>query len=120
LERNIFNMFNIVVKIHDGIVYEISWDNGCYSCDQNCKKNIETKNIFDNNEAQTYESCFLGNDEIHNTTNLEPKFYVTWFGTDKKKRQLKSSGMSMSKFKPYLTVSFYSKLKKLLDYEEED
>ncbi len=40
----------------------------------------------------------------------DPKFYITWFGTDKKKRQLQCSALAMSKFKKYSTSSLYKSI----------
>ena len=44
----------------------------------------------------------------NNIFNCDPKFYITWFGTDSKGRQLKSSNLSMSRFRQYAVGSLYN------------
>ena len=132
-------MFNLVIKMEQGKIYEMVWDNGCFDCDEkNCVKDILSGSVFDPLINQTYSNCKVdindnkksddneiivqnGNeksqelDKEENSENkLEPKFYITWFGTDKNKRQLKTAGLAMTKFKPYITSgSFYSSIKGL-------
>jgi hypothetical protein len=43
--------------------------------------------------------------------NCDPKFYVTWFGTDVDKKPLKSSNLSMSRFRQYSVGSLYNSAK---------
>ena len=44
-----------------------------------------------------YENCY--EDQMKNCNNgkCDPKFYITWFGTDKNGNQLKSSNLALSK-----------------------
>ena len=139
-------MFNLVIKMEKGKIYEIVWDNGCFDCGKDkCIDNIKSKSIFDPTINKTYSNCIAHDIQIENkeednknkTDNentqendknkpekqvepekndnyLEPKFYITWFGTDKDKRQLKTAGLAMTKFKPYIIAgSFYSSIKGL-------
>ena len=129
-------MFNLVIKMEEGKIYEIVWDNGCFECSQdNCITNI-VQSVEDPQENRTYENCRtegknegINENENENTSdnigngnapenkeknnNFSPKFYITWFGTDKNKRQLKTAGLAMTKFKPYISDSFYSSVKGL-------
>jgi hypothetical protein len=41
----------------------------------------------------------------------DPKFYITWFGTDIDKKPLKSSNLSMSRFRQYAVGSLYNSAK---------
>ena len=41
----------------------------------------------------------------------DPKFYITWFGTDADGKQLKSSNLSMSRFRQYAVGSLYNSAK---------
>ena len=145
-------MHNLVIKMEEGNIYEIVWDNGCFDCTQeNCVKEIFTKSVFDPSQNKTYDNCKEIEHKIKNENEEEkeedktndnkqgeqdqqgqkekeneqeepkenayiPKFYITWFGTDKNKRQLKTAGLAMTKFKPYIvTGTFYSKIKGLFD-----
>ena len=49
----------------------------------------------------TYENCYENDMSKCGNNNCDPKFYITWFGTDAKKNQLKSSNLALSKFKKY-------------------
>ena len=40
--------------------------------------------------------------------NCDPKFYITWFGTDSAGKQLKSSNLAMSRFRQYNIGSLYN------------
>ena len=52
-----------------------------------------------------YENCY----EVECTDNkCDPKFYITWFGTDKNGNQLKSSNLALSKFKKYSVDALFS------------
>lgn len=103
-------MLNLVIKLKEGKITDIVWDNQCYACESKlCMSDLEAKNLY-TGEQTKYSNCrgkeikkeFFGND---------PRFYVTWFGTDKAGRQLKSSNMAMSKFKNYDVTSLGDALK---------
>ena len=100
--------------MEEGTIYDIVWDNGCFDCDNNCQKEITSTSVFNSSITQTYENCYetstcaLNSDS---SSNCDPKFYVTWFGTDKDKRQLKTAGLAMTKFKHYSVSSLYSSIK---------
>ena len=108
-------MLNLVIKMEKGKIYEIVWDNGCFTCgDDKCEKNLVSKSIYNENNTLSYENCFENYDPGNNNKKeLEPKFYITWFGSDKDKRQLKTAGLAMTKFKHYSVSSLYSSVKKL-------
>ena len=85
-------MLNLVIKMEKGKIYEIVWDNGCFTCnDDKCQKNLFSKSIDNENDILRYENCFETKDNKIEKKILEPKFYITWFGSDKDKRQLKTS-----------------------------
>jgi hypothetical protein len=110
-------MFNLVIKMEEGKIYDIVWDNGCFDCDENCKKEIVSESVFNSSITQTYENCYekdicVPSDGV---SNCDPKFYITWFGTDKDKRQLKTAGLAMTKFKHYSVSSLYSSIKGLFN-----
>ena len=107
-------MLNLVIKIDKGNIYELIWDNGCFTCNKDkCQKNIITKSIENENITSKYENCFEIDKPEDKPKIMEPKFYVTWFGSDKDKRQLKTAGLAMTKFKPYISESFTSSIKDL-------
>ena len=109
---------NLVIKMEEGKIYEIIWDNGCFTCgEKNCQNNLISKSIKNENDTILYENCFEKCDLRNNDNKLdkkfEPKFYITWFGSDKDKRQLKTAGLAMTKFKPYISESFKTSIKDL-------
>ena len=109
-------MFNLVIKMEKGKIYDIVWDNGCFDCDNSCQEGIISTSVFNSSETQTYDNCYeteactINND----ASNCDPKFYITWFGTDKKGNQLKTSNLAMSKFKKYSISSLYSSVKNVI------
>ena len=108
-------MFNLVIKMEKGKIYEIVWDNGCFDCSDSCEENIIANSIYNNTITQTYDNCYEKNacNSNNQTNSCDPKFYVTWFGTDKNKRQLKTAGLAMTKFKHYSIGSLYSSVKEI-------
>ena len=99
--------------MEEGNIYDIVWDNGCFDCDNSCQEGIISTSAFNLSETQTYNNCYETEACIVNNdvSNCDPKFYVTWFGTDKDKRQLKTAGLAMTKFKHYSVSSLYSSIK---------
>ena len=86
---------NLVIKMNEGKIYDMIWDNNCLSCTQNnCVRNIEAKSIFNDNNTQIYDNCFqkCKNEDKKNKIKkkYDPKFYITWYGTDKDNKQLKT------------------------------
>jgi hypothetical protein len=55
------------------------------------------------------EACDANNKDT--AFNCDPKFYITWFGTDADGKQLKSSNLSMSRFRQYAVGSLYNSAK---------
>jgi hypothetical protein len=49
--------------------------------------------------------------DADNAFNCDPKFYITWFGTDVNGNQFKSSNLSMSRFRQYAVGSLYNSAK---------
>jgi hypothetical protein len=85
-------------------------DNDCSSCAYEGCNTHKSKSIT--NSTQIYEApnckaplCKNKKEEIF---KCDPKFYLTWFGTDKNKKQLKSSNLAMSRFRAYSIGSLYS------------
>ena len=92
-----------------GKIYEIVWDNDCFDCDDICDKHNLTS-VTGNNRTEE-KNCF--SKDANNSTLNDPTFYVTWFGTDKNKRQLKTANLAMSKFKHYSIGSLAKSVKNL-------
>ena len=59
----------------------------------------------------TYENCY--EDDMNNCQDnkCDPKFYITWFGTDKNGNQLKSANLALSKFKKYSVAKLDNSMK---------
>ena len=104
-----------MIKVDKGIVVDVVWDNDCYSCltSDKCYTNEKvpflndtTINAIDKNCIQS--ACVNAKDT---SFQCDPKFYVTWFGTDAKGKQMKSSNLSMSRFRQYAIGSLYNSAK---------
>ena len=101
---------NLVIKINEGKIYDMVWDNNCFSCDENnCEKNIIAKSIFNDNSTQIYENCFQKCKNVDKKNKIKkkfnPKFYITWVGSDKDKKQLKSYEKFKKKLKSHHSQS---------------
>lgn len=107
----IIPVFNIVIKLTNGTISDIVWDNDCYSCNinDNCYNNNSTSYTNDTNIKVTYKNCKqqLCKNTREESFKCDPKFYITWFGTDANGKQLQSSNLSMSRFRMYSIGSLY-------------
>ena len=107
-----------MIKVDEGKIYDIVWDNQCNTCKSSnlCYKEANITSVFNTSITNNYENCKLDIAECNsNKDSCEPKFYITWFGTDKNKRQFKSANLAMSKFKKYSISSLYKSLKNLFN-----
>ena len=97
-----------------GIVSEVVWDNDCYSC-------LTSDSCYSSNQTYFYNSSIfvtdknckqpLCNVDVNSVFDCDPKFYITWFGTDAAGYQLKSSNLAMSRFRMYAVGSLYNSAK---------
>ena len=39
-------MFNIVIKMEKGKIYDVVWDNGCFDCDNKCNSEMVSYSVF--------------------------------------------------------------------------
>ena len=109
-----FTIFSIVVKVKKGNITELVWDNACYGCDDKCETDITSISELNSNKTMTYSNCY--ENDINNkcsNNGCDPKFYITWFGTDKNGNQLKSANLALSKFKQYSVNSLYDSVKNI-------
>ena len=97
-----------------GEITELVWDNACYGCDDKCEQNIKIHSLLDRNKTMTYSNCYDTTNNCNNNA-CDPKFYITWFGTDKNGNQLKSSNLALSKFKKYSVNSLYNSVKNIFN-----
>ena len=112
--KKVFTIFSIVVKVKKGLITELVWDNACYGCDDKCETDITSISELDSNKTMTYNNCYENYDMNKCSNNgCDPKFYITWFGTDKNGNQLKSANLALSKFKKYSVNSLYDSVKNI-------
>ena len=97
----------------EGKIYDIVWDNSCSGCKKDQCRSFKSNSIYNESNSIEIKNCCLENNKCKDnseSTVCDPKFYITWFGTDKNKRQLQSSSLAMSKFKRYSTSSLYNSI----------
>jgi hypothetical protein len=108
-------LFNVVIKVNNGKIYDVVWDNDCFSCltSSQCYSNVNVTYLNDTNIITTEKNCISDLCTLNATEafNCDPKFYITWFGTDSKGKQLQSSNLSMSRFRQYSVGSLYNSAK---------
>ena len=103
------------MKVKKGVITELVWDNACYGCDDKCEENIEMNSELDKSKKMTYNNCYENDTNNCKNNGCDPKFYVTWFGTDKNDNQLKSANLALSKFKQYSINSLYDSVKNIFN-----
>ena len=108
----------MVIKVKQGKIYDIVWDNACYDCIDNCVKDLKSYSQNEKNEtiSMTYQNGYGPeiSECLTSSSQCDPKFYITWFGTDKNGKQLKTTTLAMSKFRQYSISSLYSSVKDLM------
>ena len=115
VNKFIIPVFNIVIKVNKGNITDVVWDNDCYSCltSDKCYSNDQVTYLNDTkikavDKNCKQDLCVVSKDTVF---QCDPKFYVTWFGTDVNGKQLKSSNLSMSRFRQYAVGSLYNSAK---------
>ncbi len=58
------------------------------------------------------KGCEDTKDEVF---KCDPSFYITWYGTDKDGKALKSSNLSMSRFRQYSIGSLYNSVRNTIN-----
>jgi hypothetical protein len=108
-------LFNIVLKLEMGVIMDIVWDNDCFSClvSDGCITTDGLVNIDGSKNTDSFKNCKQDLCAANDATsiNCDPKFYITWFGTDANGKQLKSSNLSMTRFRQYAVGSLYNSAK---------
>ena len=56
-----FTINSIVVKVKEGLISELVWDNACYDCENKCEKNITSRSELNNTHTMFYENCYENN-----------------------------------------------------------
>lgn len=109
----VFTVFNAVIKVDNGVIKEIVWDNDCYDCfydDNVCFEDLQVPYMYNATNFGIYKNCKepkLCKTSKNEAFKCDPKFYITWYGTDVKGRRFQSSGMAMSRFRQYSVGSLY-------------
>jgi len=94
------NVFSAVVSIHNGTVYNITWDNYCGLCEDTDKCTTLTLNTESGRRTQicnSVEEC----KEKSNSDLCDPKIYISWIGSDMKNQKMTSAGMRLGRFKNF-------------------
>ena len=101
--------------MNKGNITEVVWDNDCFSCltSDKCYTNENQTYLNDTSIKVTEKNCKqeMCQNTREDSFQCDPKFYVTWFGTDVNGKQLKSSNLSMSRFRQYAVGSLYNSAK---------
>jgi len=94
------NVYSAVIGIHNGTVYNITWDNYCGTCEGTDK--CTTINLS-SEPARTTQIC--NNADKCRDKNIgaqcDPKIYISWIGSDKKNQKMTSAGMRLARFRNF-------------------
>lgn len=95
-------MFSFVVNIESGAVTSIAKDNaGCDNCDTS-----STQTCTDTDNSECFDKGKYG--------ASDPKFYISWVGTDVSGNHMLSHTKRLSRFTQYSIGSIYNKAKSLV------
>jgi hypothetical protein len=86
--------WTVVIRLRDGKVTEIKWDDGCFTCGKNL--------CVDDFCAVPRESyCIKPGTADESTKECDVKIYVAWIGTDRNGEYLTSASKRMSRFESF-------------------
>ena len=91
----VFTQLSLVIVLDEGLVSELLWDTGCYSC--------EDANCIEGNCALSISDC--------SDNNCDFSAYVSWYGTDSNGRYLLSAGQRLSQFQSTSAQTYYEYVK---------
>jgi len=104
------NLYNLVIRLTDGIVTELVWDNTCGICsDLSCYTEA-----MDDGQATNLCNVKSSCGGSSYVASCDPKIYVTWIGTDSAGTALTSAGLRMSQFTKYSITDLYSQASSLV------
>ncbi|KAK8795698.1 hypothetical protein WA158_000354 [Blastocystis sp. Blastoise] len=115
--RKYYPILTAVISVEKGEVVAITWDDGCYSCQEGCEQNSmyledgEIQIIQANDPKYSVwagQSCYLDQSCDATKKNCDLKLYIVWSGTDKDGRPLSSSNMRFSRFDGATLSSIYN------------
>jgi len=110
-ENNAFYVpfWTLVITLTDGLVTNLEWDDGCFSCsDDQC---------VDSTCALDATNCYSTD---RGSTDCAPKIFVGWFGTDRSGVYLTSAGSRLSRFRSYSVTSAYNSAAQTADLQFND
>lgn len=100
-KQGVVPYWTIISDVRDGVVNDLSWDDGCFFCDS---------------EYCITDTCAVPTDQCVDThatttgasTDCDIKIYFGWFGTDKDGRYMISASKRLSAFRKYSVKSIYN------------
>lgn len=98
-DEKVAHVYSVVVKLDEGEIDEIKWDNFCDMCSDECL------------ELDDEEVCADDLDDCDDTEDCDPRFYISWMGKDSDGRSLTSASMRMSQFRKYSVNQAYDNAK---------
>jgi hypothetical protein len=98
-DDKVATVFSAVVKMDDGEVDEVEWDNFCDMCDDDCL------------ELEDEEVCAEDLCDPDKSEDCDPRFYISWMGKDSDGRRLTSASFRLSQFRKYSMVETFGNAK---------
>jgi hypothetical protein len=130
-------IYTIIIGLEKGVPSYLTWDDGCFFCAENgadcvhtaldvntstevqdsglrgCRQAIDTKlsppadNCYPTASLPSDNSTGTGSSGGNVTSPCDLKVYVTWTGTDRNGKFLRSSGQRFSRFRAFGVASLY-------------
>lgn len=123
-----FPLWTVIIKVTDGVIEDIGWDDGCFFCARNgddCEFSgfdVETYLPYTHDTFRschrTHDECYPvyappdnsttpTNDTITSETECDLKIFVTWTGTDKNGNYLRSVNKRFSRYQAFSIATAY-------------
>lgn len=116
-DENVVSVYTAVMHVKDGELEGITWDDGCFFCEEDSASCIATSMTWAGEPISTGNLAGKGCAQSKAECGQDPaqcglKVYVVWTGTDKNGRFLTSAGTRFSRFKQYSTGTLYKSARK--------
>lgn len=114
---DVVSVYTAIMHVKEGELEGITWDNGCFFCDEDSDACVDTSMTRDGEPIASGALAGKGCAQSTAKCGQDPvlcglKVYVVWTGTDKNGRFLTSAGTRFSRFKQYGTGTLYRSARK--------
>ncbi len=107
---DVYNFFTILIRMDNGVITKIDWDNGCYLCDISMCFTFTPLDYLSGNATTGSSGCKTANcfTSSNTTGSCDPQVYVAFVGTDSAGQSMESAGLRIAAFRQFSISSSYT------------